>query len=159
MANEFFQNALSKTKTFANEAWLFVSSKIFLFNFGKMMGILAGLLFLTFWGMKCFSRHGDSMQVGKYVDKNVKEVIRDAEDKGFEIIITDSLYKEGFPADLVLDQNPAPNSYVKEGRTIYLKITKAAGDLVEFFSPGTGSKCPASIRCTSLRGSPWAGMK
>ena len=152
MANEFFQNALSKTKTFANEAWLFVSSKIFLFNFGKMMGILAGLLFLTFWGMKCFSRHGDSMQVGKYIDKNVKEVIRDAEDKGFEIIITDSLYKEGFPADLVLDQNPAPNSYVKEGRTIYLKITKAAGDLVELPDIGKGDEITFYLRNLELLG-------
>lgn len=131
MANSFFQTIIEKTKTFANEAWLFVSSKIFLFNAGKIMGIVAGLLFLTFWGIKCFSRHGDSMQVGKYTERNVKEVIRDAESKGFEIIITDSLYKEGFPADLVLEQNPVPNSLVKEGRTIYLKITKAAGDLIQ----------------------------
>ena len=131
MANSFFQTIIEKTKTFANEAWLFVSSKIFLFNAGKMMGIIAGLLFLIFWGIKCFSRHGDSMQVGKYTERNVKEVIRDAESKGFDIIITDSLYREGFPADLVLEQNPIPNSLVKEGRTIYLKITKAAGDLIQ----------------------------
>lgn len=131
MANGFFENIIEKTKTFGREAWYFVSSKVFLFNFGKIMGIVAGLLFLTFWGVKCFSRHGDSMKVGKYVDRNIKEVIREAESNGFEIIITDSLYKEGFPADLVLDQNPTANSLVKEGRTIYLKITKAAGDLIQ----------------------------
>lgn len=131
MANGFFENIIEKTKTFGREAWYFVSSKVFLFNFGKIMGIVAGLLFLTFWGVKCFSRHGDSMKVGKYVDRNIKEVIREAEGNGFEIIITDSLYKEGFPADLVLDQNPTANSLVKEGRTIYLKITKAAGDLIQ----------------------------
>jgi UDP-N-acetylmuramate--alanine ligase len=131
MANSFFQNIVEKTKTFANEAWLFLSSKIFLSNFGKIMGIMAVLLFLMFWGVKCFSRHGDSMKVGKYVDRNVKEVIREAEDNGFEIVITDSLYQEGFPADIVKDQNPAANSLVKEGRTIYLKITKAAGDLTQ----------------------------
>lgn len=131
MANGFFENIIEKTKTFGREAWYFVSSKVFLFNFGKIMGIVAGLLFLTFWGVKCFSRHGDSMKVDKYVDRNIKEVIREAEGNGFEIIITDSLYKEGFPADLVLDQNPTANSLVKEGRTIYLKITKAAGDLIQ----------------------------
>ena len=131
MANDFFQTIVEKTKTFGREAWYFVSSKTFLFNFGKMMGILGGLLFLTFWGVKCFSRHGDSMKVGKYVDRNVKEVIREAENNGFDIVITDSLYREGFPADMVLDQNPTANSLVKEGRTIYLKITKAAGDLIQ----------------------------
>jgi beta-lactam-binding protein with PASTA domain len=127
----FFENIVEKTKSFGREAWYFVSSKVFLLNFGKTLGIMAGLLFLTFWGVKCFSRHGDSMKVGKYVDRNIKEVIREAEGDGFEIIVTDSLYKEGFPADLVIDQNPSANSLVKEGRTIYIKITKAAGDLIQ----------------------------
>lgn len=131
MANSFFENIKEKTKTFGREAWYFISSKIFLFNFAKMLGIVVGLLFLTVWGVKCFSRHGKSTKVGNYVNKNVKEVIRDAEDNGFEIVITDTLYREGFPADLVIDQNPTANSLVKLGRTIYLKITKAAGDLVQ----------------------------
>ena len=131
MANSFFENIKEKTKIFGYETWYFISSKIFLFNFAKILGIVGGLLFLTVWGVKCFSRHGKSTQVGNYVNKNVKEVIRDAEDKGFEIVITDTLYREGFPADLVIDQNPAANSLVKKGRTIYLKITKAAGDLVQ----------------------------
>lgn len=131
MANSFFENIKEKTKTFGRETWYFISSKIFLFNFAKMMGIVAGLLFLTVWGVKCFSRHGKSTKVGNYENKNVKEVIREAEDNGFEIVVTDTIYKEGFPADLVIDQNPAANSLVKLGRTIYLKITKAAGDLVQ----------------------------
>lgn len=131
MANSFFENIKEKTKTFGREVWYFISSKTFLINFAKMMGIVAGLLFLTIWGVKCFSRHGKSTKVGNYVNKNVKEVIRDAEDNGFEIVVTDTLYREGFPADLVIDQNPTANSLVKLGRTIYLKITKAAGDLVQ----------------------------
>lgn len=131
MANSFLGNIKEKTKTFGRETWYFISSKIFLFNFAKMLGIVAGLLFLTIWGVKCFSRHGKSTKVGNYVNKNVKEVIRDAENNGFEIVITDTLYREGFPADLVIDQNPTANSLVKLGRTIYLKITKAAGDLVQ----------------------------
>ena len=78
MANSFFENIKEKTKIFGNEAWYFISSKIFLFNFAKILGIVGGLLFLTVWGVKCFSRHGKSTQVGNYVNKNVKEVIRDA---------------------------------------------------------------------------------
>ncbi len=131
MANSFFENIKEKTKTFGREVWYFISSKTFLINFAKMMGIVAGLLFLTVWGVKCFSRHGKSTKVGNYENRNVKEVIREAEDNGFEIVVTDTLYKEGFPADLVIDQNPTANSLVKLGRTIYLKITKAAGDLVQ----------------------------
>ncbi len=131
MANSFFENIKEKTKIFGREVWYFLSSKIFLFNFAKMLGIIAGLFFLTLWGVKCFSRHGKAIEVGNYVSRNVKEVIREAENNGFEIVVTDTLYREGFPADLVIDQNPTANSLVKRGRTIYLKITKAAGDLVQ----------------------------
>jgi eukaryotic-like serine/threonine-protein kinase len=88
--------------------------------------------------MTCYSRHGESVKVGTYVGKNVKEVIRSAESEGFDIVVTDSLYREGFAADLVLDQNPLPNAKVKEGRTIYLKITKAAGDLYALPDIGNG---------------------
>jgi eukaryotic-like serine/threonine-protein kinase len=127
---DFFKNIWEKLKEFGRETGYFLSSRVFLIDFGKMLLILGGLLFMIFWTMKCYSRHGDAVKVGSYVGKNVKEVIRTAENDGFEIIITDSLYREGFAADLVLEQNPLANAYVKEGRTIYLKITKAAGDLV-----------------------------
>ncbi len=127
---DFLKNVWEKLKEFGKEAGYFLSSRIFLVDFGKMLLIISGLLFMLFWMMKCYSGHGESVKVGSYVGKNVKEVTRSAEAAGFDIIITDSLYREGFPADLVLDQNPLPNAKVKEGRTIYLKITKAAGDLV-----------------------------
>lgn len=128
--SDFFKNIWEKLKAFGKEAGYFLSSRVFLIDFGKMLLIIGGFLFLIFWGMKCYSRHGDTVKVGNYVGKNVKEIIREAENDGFEIVVTDSLYREGFAADLVLEQNPLPNAKVKEGRTIYLKITKAAGDLV-----------------------------
>ena len=127
---DFFKNIWEKIKLFGKEAGYFLSSRVFLKEFGKMLLIIGGFMFLLFWMMKCYSRHGESVKVGNYVGKNVKEVIREAESDGFDIVITDSLYREGFAADLVLEQNPLPNARVKDGRTIYLKITKAAGDLV-----------------------------
>ena len=128
--SDFFKDIWEKLKAFGKEAGYFLSSRVFLIDFGKMLLIVGGLLFMIFWMMKCYSRHGDAVKVGDYVGKNVKEVIRNAENDGFEIVVTDSLYKEGFAADLVVEQTPLANAKVKEGRTIYLKITKAAGDLV-----------------------------
>ena len=128
---DFFKNLWEKLKVFGKEAGYFLSSRVFLIDFGKMLLIIGGLLFLMFRMMKCYSGHGESVKVGSYVGKNVKEVTRSAEGEGFDIVVTDSLYREGFAADLVLEQNPAPNAKVKEGRTVYLKITKAVGDLVE----------------------------
>ena len=128
---EFLKNIWEKLKAFAVEVGYFLTSKIFLINFAKMLGIVAMLLFMLFWMMKCYSRHGSKTQVPKFTELNIKQATRQADDLGFDIVITDSLYKEGFPADMVLEQNPLPNAAVKEGRTIYVKITKAAGDLIQ----------------------------
>ena len=117
-------------KAFGKEVYYFFTSRIFWVNFGKQIAIIAGLLFLLFWGMKCFTRHGDAVKVGNYVQKNIREVQNMADDAGFDIVVTDSIYREDFPADVVLEQNPSANSYVKSGRTIYVKITTNRGNLV-----------------------------
>jgi eukaryotic-like serine/threonine-protein kinase len=121
---------LEKTKAFFKEIYYFLSSKIFLTDFAKMLGMIALAVFMIFWLMTCFTRHGESLKVGNYVGKNMKQVEDLIDDDGFEYVVTDSIFRENFPPDMVLEQNPAPNSLVKTGRTIYLKITKAAGDLV-----------------------------
>jgi eukaryotic-like serine/threonine-protein kinase len=121
---------LEKTKAFFKEIYYFLSSKIFLTDFAKMLVSIALAVFMIFWLMTCFTRHGESVKVGNYVGKNMRQVENMIDDEGFEYVVTDSTYLENFPPDMVLEQNPAPNSFVKTGRTIYLKITKAAGDLV-----------------------------
>lgn len=123
-------NIWENIKGFFKEVYYFLSSRIFWKNFGKQIAIVAGLLFLIFWFMKCFTRHGDAVRVGNYVQKNMKEVERMADNEGFDIVVTDSIYSESFPADIVLEQNPSANSYVKSGRTIYVKITTNRGNLV-----------------------------
>ncbi len=121
---------IEKLKYIGKEIYLFISSRIFLINFGKILGITIGGLMFLFLSLRFCTRHGEAIKVGNYINKNMRQVIPALKDAGFDYIVTDSLYREGIAADLVIDQNPAPNSYVKGGRTIYLKITKAAGDLI-----------------------------
>jgi beta-lactam-binding protein with PASTA domain len=144
------ENLLNKLKTFGQEAYYFLSSRVFWVSFGKILLVTGFLLFLIFRLVKCYGRHGDATTVGKYLERNIKEVVREAEDAGFEVVVTDSIYKDGFPADLVLDQNPAPNSAVKTGRTIYLKITKAAGDLIRL--PDIAGRDEFNFYANSLKG-------
>jgi beta-lactam-binding protein with PASTA domain len=120
---------MEKIKAFGMEVWYFISSMVFWKKIGKIAGIVALLLFMLFWMMTCFTRHGSKEKVGNYVGKNMKEVENLLDDEGFEYTITDSVYREDFPADIVLEQNPLPNSLVKSGRTIYLKITTAKGSM------------------------------
>ncbi len=122
---------VEKIKTFGRETYYFLSSRIFWGNFGKMLGLIALAIFMIFWLMKCFTRHGDAVKVGNYVDKSMREAEKKADnDGGFDLVVTDSVYREDFPPDMILEQNPLPNSYVKPGRTIYVKITTTRGSLV-----------------------------
>ncbi|MFM2269122.1 MAG: hypothetical protein RL757_2563 [Bacteroidota bacterium] len=120
----------TNVKNFATEAYYFLSSKIFLTDFGKMMLLTALFLTLTFWGMKCYTRHGEMMKVGDYVGKPINEALSRLKSQGFDYIITDSTYKPGLSADIIKTQDPAPNVNAKAGRTIYLSIYTREGRMV-----------------------------
>lgn len=123
------KNILEKLKAWGFEIWYFISSRIFWVNFGKMAGITAVFAFMIFGLLKCFTRHGDTVQVGNYVNKSMTEVKKMLDEGDFEFVIIDSVYRPNAPADIVLSQDPLPGAIVKPGRNIYLTITKAKGDL------------------------------
>ena len=79
-----------------------------------MLAIVAVLLLMLFYGLDCCTHHGDSQKVGNFVGKNMKEVRQMIDDEGLELVVTDSIFDETKTPDLVLEQSPAPNSFVKE---------------------------------------------
>lgn len=119
-----------KIRSGAREFWYFLSSKIFLLNFGKLLGISALLfLFLTLW-MRCYTRHGNSVEVGNYVGMTFDDAVDQIEDDDFRYTITDSIFIVDEKPGLVLEQNPPAKAMVKGNRTIYLTITKRVADEV-----------------------------
>ena len=95
-----------------------------------MIGTVALFLFLMFWWMKCYTHHGESLQVHDYIGMSAEEAIEKAKSRTFNAIVADSVFVVGKPGNLVLEQNPAPFSRVKEDRKIYLTISKNEADLV-----------------------------
>jgi eukaryotic-like serine/threonine-protein kinase len=141
-----------KTKGFFREIYYFISSKLFLTDFAKMLGLIVGALLMIFWLMTCFTKHGEAVKVGNYVGKNMKQVEDLIDDDGFNYVITDTVYRPEVTAGMVLEQNPLPNSYVKTGRTIYLKITKAAGDIVNLPDVAGNSDLASYMEVLKLAG-------
>lgn len=47
-----------------------------------------------------------------------------AEPRGYEIVVSDSLYVKGKPGEIIISQIPVPGSQVKRGRKIYVTLTK-----------------------------------
>ena len=98
------------------------------------MGIVltvAFFLFITFWWMRCYTKHGESLQVHDYIGMQLEDAIEKAEKRSFNIVVSDSTSIPELPPFQIIDQKPEPLSRVKEDRTIYLQIVKSKPDDVQ----------------------------
>ena len=128
---ELSNRVLDKLKAIGKEIYFFLSSQIFLRNFGGIFVVVSLLLFFTFWWMRCYTKHGESLQVHDYTSMKLEDAIEKASSRSFEIVVNDSTYRRGMDPSIVLTQNPKPFSRVKEKRKIYLTITKTVPDMVK----------------------------
>ena len=99
-------------------------------NFFKVLGVNILAIILVIIGvftavsfiLNSYTRHGDSLNVPDIRGLKIEDAIHVLEEKNLRYIISDSLYFEDKPKLSILEQNPAPNSKVKEGRYIYITI-------------------------------------
>lgn len=120
----WWNKARTKTASALKEVWYFLSSAFFLKNFAGMVATIIFFIAIVFWWLKCYTNHGESLQVADYTNLKLEDVVRKAEDRNLRIQVMDSTWIEGLEPGVVLEQDPPPFSRVKENRTIYLKITK-----------------------------------
>ncbi len=128
-----------KAKGVFEAIWNFLKSPVFLKNLGLLAAFFLVIFLVTTNWLKCYTKHGESMQVDSYKGMDIKDAIRKARSRNLSVVVLDSIWQEGRPANQVADQTPSPLSRIKEDRTIYLTIYKAKGDpilLPEFRSSG-----------------------
>ncbi len=113
------------------EIYYFISSGIFLRNFGGIVAMVALFFVLSFTWMKCYTKHGESLHIQDYVGMDLEDAIDRAESSSFQIVVNDSTYKPKLKPNIVLTQSPKPLSQVKKNRKIYVSITKKVPELVE----------------------------
>ncbi len=114
---------MDKIKSILKEVWLFVSGGFFLANFAKMLGLLILLFLMTNWWLRCYTNHGESVQVDDFTGMHLSDAERKGKNKGFRFEVIDSAWMEGKPSGLIVNQHPEPLSRVKEGRKIYVTVT------------------------------------
>lgn len=120
-----------KIRRFGVEIYAFITTPFVLKNCLGMVGIMTGLLMLTFWWLKCYTNHGESVQVPSYVGMSFREAAKKARSRDFGVAVSDSIYVPGDPPGQIVSQDPKPNSRVKEGRTIYFTVTKNNPDILQ----------------------------
>ena len=72
--------------------------------------------------LNSYTRHGESLTVPDIRGLKISEMQRILSEKKLQYVITDSLFFADKPALSVVEQNPSPQSKVKEGRIIYITI-------------------------------------
>jgi beta-lactam-binding protein with PASTA domain len=113
------------------EIYCFLTAPLVLKNCLGIVGIMGALVLTsTFW-MKCYTNHGDSIEVPELAGLSYRDAKKKASRSDLEVDITDSIYQVDKPAGLVISQDPKPGSKVKENRTIYLAVTKNNPDLLK----------------------------
>lgn len=80
--------------------------------------------------LRSATRHGDALTVPDVTGVPIENAIQLLNERKLRFLIIDSLYFDDKPKLSVLDQNPAPESKVKEGRIIYLVINADKAPLV-----------------------------
>ncbi len=121
---------VAKLKKWWREVYLFLFSFYFLKHLVGMVAFLLILLFCTSWWMRCYTNHGESLQVHDYIGLELDDAARKAKSRSFSIVVADSVFIIGKAPNQVIEQDPKPLSRVKENRKIYLTVTKAEADLV-----------------------------
>jgi beta-lactam-binding protein with PASTA domain len=109
----------------------FITNKPFWVN----LLVAVVLTFAIFFGilqlLGVITNHGEYLKVPSVMGKNTNEAIKYLEDKGFDVVIQDSVYTDTAKMGIVLKQLPDPNSTVKINRTILLTVNRITLPLID----------------------------
>lgn len=88
------------------------------------LGLVALLLFLFVISLNWITKHGESSSVPLVTGKRVDQVQPILDDKGFDLVVQDSVYYDSIPPGMVLRQVPEADEVVKVNRTVYVTINR-----------------------------------
>ncbi len=109
----------------------FITHRPFWVNLLAALLLAALLIFGILQLLGAITKHGQFLKVPAVLAKNTPEAVRLLEEKGFDVVITDSVYVDSMPMGTVLKQIPDPNSTVKINRTVLLVVNRVTLPLVD----------------------------
>ncbi|MBN8677087.1 MAG: PASTA domain-containing protein [Chitinophagales bacterium] len=129
--SSIFQQIWYRIRRIGVEMYAFFTTPFVLKNCLGMVSLMTLFLMLTFWWMKCYTNHGESVEVPSYEGMSFREAAKKARSRDFGVAVSDSIYVPGEPPGKIVSQDPKPKSRVKEGRTIYFTVTKNNPDILK----------------------------
>lgn len=109
----------------------FLKSKIFFKQLAIAVVILIALVFIILQWLNFSTNHGEKIPVPDLSKMTVEKAAETLEELDLEYVVLDTLdFKPGFPAYTIVQQDPLPNTNVKDGRKVYIKLNSAGYDNV-----------------------------
>ena len=91
-------------------------------NILAMVLVVVALAFGVKYGLDVYTRHGEGIEVPKIEGMAYQKARTLVEERGLNVMVTDSGYNKRLPAGSILIQNPGPGMKVKAGHTIYVTV-------------------------------------
>ncbi len=97
------------------------------FWWAKLSVIFLGLVLVAFLVdkviMPLYVDLGNETELPDVIEMSLSEATNLLEEKGFQIVVKDSLFDAKHDVGTVIEQNPYPYATVKEGRRVYLTVS------------------------------------
>ncbi len=94
--------------------------------------VLLTLVVVVFMlSLNSITQHGVARSVPSVTGKTLNEVTAMLEEKGFELLVQDSVYYDSLPPTLIVKQVPEADAVVKVNRTIYVTINRSVPPDIE----------------------------
>lgn len=108
-----------------NNLFHFLRSRTFFMHLGLASLLIAVILFGTYQWLSAYTNHGETMTVPDLRGMKYKDIDAFMAGRTFKVKISDSsVFILGKPPGVVIEQDPSPKVNVKEGRTIYVTVTR-----------------------------------
>ena len=104
----------------------FITNRPFWVNLLAAIAIVAIVLFLFLQLLGVITKHGSYLTVPKVTTMPVNAAVKLLEDKGFDVVISDSIYTDTAKMGIVLKQFPEENSTVKVNRQVLLTVNRSS---------------------------------
>lgn len=114
-----------------NKFFQYLRTETFRKNLIAALIVLVIFFLAIFFGLRQYTRYGDTIRVPELRGKLISDAIQELESQGFGYEL-DSVYQMDERPGLVIEQDPDPNTKVKENRTLYLTIITRTAPEVAF---------------------------
>ena len=108
----------------------FITNKPFWVNLLVAVLLVFLLIFMVLQLLGWITKHGEYLTVPSVTGKTTDEATKLLEEKGFNVIIQDSVFTDTLKKGTVIKQLPDPNSTVKINRNVFITVNRVTPPMI-----------------------------